>query len=59
MESLIDSHEIYYKIGVAFFHKGDLDKAPKNCPGLDENIEDMKEIYKEEENYRIAKAYKG
>ena len=27
MESLIDSHEIYYKIGVAFFHKGDLDKA--------------------------------
>ena len=27
MESLIDSCEIYYKIGVAFFHKGDLDKA--------------------------------
>ncbi len=27
MESLIDSHEIYYKLGVAFFHKGDLDKA--------------------------------
>ena len=27
MESLIDSHEIYYKIGVAFYHKGDLDKA--------------------------------
>ncbi len=22
MESLIDSHEIYYKIGVAFYHKG-------------------------------------
>ncbi|WP_459482241.1 DUF1847 domain-containing protein [Clostridium saccharoperbutylacetonicum] len=37
-------------------NKGDLDKAPKNCPSLDENIEDMKEIYKEEENYRIAKA---
>ena len=27
MESLIDSPEIYYKIGLAFFHKGDLDKA--------------------------------
>lgn len=27
MESLIDSHEIYYKLGIAFFHKGDLDKA--------------------------------
>ena len=27
MESLIDSHEIYYKIGVAFYHKGNLDKA--------------------------------
>ena len=27
MESLIDSPDIYYKIGVAFYHKGDLDKA--------------------------------
>ena len=27
MESLIDNHEIYYKLGVAFYHKGDLDKA--------------------------------
>ena len=27
MESLIDSCEIYYKLGVAFYHKGDLDKA--------------------------------
>lgn len=27
LESLIDSHEIYYKIGVAFYHKGELDKA--------------------------------
>ena len=26
-ESLIDSHEILYKLGVAFYHKGDLDKA--------------------------------
>ena len=27
MESLIDSEEIYYKLGVAFYHKGELDKA--------------------------------
>ncbi len=27
MESLIDSYEIYYKIGTAFYYKGDLDKA--------------------------------
>lgn len=27
MESLIDSHEIYYKIGIAFYYKGDLDKS--------------------------------
>ena len=27
MESLIDSYEIYYKLGVAFYHKGELDKA--------------------------------
>ena len=27
LESLIDSYEIYYKLGVAFYHKGDLDKA--------------------------------
>ena len=27
MESLIESEEIYYKIGVAFYHKGELDKA--------------------------------
>ena len=27
MESLIDSPEIYYKLGVAFYYKGDLDKA--------------------------------
>ena len=27
LESLIDSCEIYFKIGVAFYHKGDLDKA--------------------------------
>ena len=27
LESLIDSYEIYYKIGVAFYYKGELDKA--------------------------------
>ena len=27
MESLLDSHEIYYKLGLAFYYKGDLDKA--------------------------------
>ena len=27
MESLIDSHEIFYKLGTAFYFKGDLDKA--------------------------------
>ena len=27
LESLIDSYEIYYKIGTAFYYKGDLDKA--------------------------------
>ena len=27
MESLIDSCEIYYKLGLAFYHKGDLDKS--------------------------------
>lgn len=29
MESLIDSCEIFYKLGVAFYHKGELDKAIK------------------------------
>ncbi len=27
MESLLDSHEIYYKLGQAFYYKGDLDRA--------------------------------
>lgn len=27
MESLIDCWEVYYKLGVAFYHKGELDKA--------------------------------
>jgi len=27
MESLLNSHEIYYKLGTAFYYKGDMDKA--------------------------------
>lgn len=27
MESLLDSYEIFYKLGLAFYYKGDLDKA--------------------------------
>ena len=27
MESLLDSHEIFYKLGLAFYYKADLDKA--------------------------------
>lgn len=27
MESLLDSYEIYYKLGTAFYYKGDLDRA--------------------------------
>lgn len=36
-------------------NKRELDKAPKNCPSLDEKIEEINEIYKEEENFKIAK----
>lgn len=35
--------------------KNNLKNAPQNCPSLDENIEKIKEIYKTEENYTIAK----
>lgn len=27
METLLDNGEVYYKIGFAFFHKGELDRA--------------------------------
>ena len=37
-------------------NKRELDKAPKNCPSLDENMEEIKEIYKGQENFKIAKA---
>ncbi|ADK15747.1 MULTISPECIES: DUF1847 domain-containing protein [Clostridium] len=37
-------------------NKKDLDKAPKNCPSLDEKMKKIKEVYKDEENFKIAKA---
>jgi uncharacterized metal-binding protein len=37
-------------------NKREFDKAPKNCPSLDEKIEAINEIYKEKENLKIAKA---
>src|SRR5471030_1434810 len=37
-------------------NKKELDKAPKNCPSLDEKMKKIKEAYKEEENFKIAKA---
>lgn len=35
--------------------KNGLENAPKNCPSLGEDIEKLKEFYKSEENYTIAK----
>lgn len=35
---------------------GDFDRAPKNCPCLHEKIYSTKELYKQEENYKIARA---
>lgn len=35
--------------------KNNLEGAPKNCPSLDETIDNIKELYKNEENYTIAK----
>ena len=35
--------------------KNRLEGAPKNCPSLDENIDNIKKLYKTEENYTIAK----
>ena len=37
-------------------NKGELKKAPKNCPSLDKKIEGLNEIYQEKENFKIAKA---
>ncbi len=35
---------------------GELNNAQKNCPCLDEKMTSIKDMYKEDENYRIAKA---
>ena len=35
---------------------GKLINAPKNCPCLDEKMVDIKDIYKDEENHKIARA---
>lgn len=32
-----------------------LENAPINCPSLDSNIENIKKLYKTEENYKLAK----
>jgi uncharacterized metal-binding protein len=37
-------------------NKKELDKAPPNCPSLDDKMDRIKEIYKDEENAKIAKA---
>lgn len=37
-------------------NKKELDKAPKNCPSIDNKIGKIKEVYKDEENMKIAKA---
>lgn len=35
--------------------KNGLENAPKNCPSLNENIEDLKKLYTTEKNYNLAK----
>jgi uncharacterized metal-binding protein len=35
---------------------GDLETAPKNCPSIDNINEEIKTLYVEDENYKIAKA---
>ncbi len=37
-------------------NKKELDKAPKKCPSLDEKMIKIKEVYKNEEIFKIAKA---
>ena len=37
-------------------NKMELDKAPKNCPSIDVKMEEINQIYKENENFRISKA---
>ncbi len=35
--------------------KNGMEKAPKSCPGLEKDIENLKELYQTKENYTIAK----
>ena len=35
---------------------GDFNKAPQNCPCIDERTEKIKELYKQKDNYKIAQA---
>ena len=37
-------------------HKKELEKAPKNCPTINKQQNSILELYKEEENYKIAQA---
>lgn len=52
MESLLDSHEIYYKLGSAFYYKGDLDKALKYLTTALEKKHDYYNAY-----YMIAETF--
>ena len=52
MESLLDSKEIYYKLGVAFYHKGDLDKAINYLTMALEKKNDYYEAY-----YMLAETF--
>ena len=40
--------------GVNVCMSGDLDKAPKNCPCMHEQKDEIKEMYMHEDNYKIA-----
>jgi uncharacterized metal-binding protein len=35
-------------------NNGETEKAPKNCPTVNAKMEEIKEIYQEEENYKLA-----
>ena len=50
---------IMYNCALCSIHvcsSGELDKAPKNCPCINEKMEEIKELYKEKENFKIAQA---
>ncbi len=52
MESLLNSHEIYYKLGRAFYYKGDMDKTIHYLTTALEKKSDYYEAY-----YVIAQAF--